>query len=133
MEMGTKAGVAAAPLLCHLREGTHGTATALLARSAANLREGENMMTPSSIIYWRARRGGGEGTEVPRGWTMTVTLPPRAALEARAATVTIAGRRATVLRRMIPCLHTQKWSDTAQNVSAWNPLIQNDTGPLTLP
>lgn len=101
IEMKMMAGAAAAPHLYHKREGTHGTVIVPLVRPKA-----EATMMPSSTVYCRIRREGGEGTEVLGGWMRTVTLPPKAAPEARAAIVTTAGRQATVQRKKTLCLRT---------------------------
>lgn len=136
IEMKMMVGAAEAPHPYHKREGTRGTVIVPLAHPQA-----EAMMMPSSTLYCRVRRGGGEETEVLGGRMRTVTLPPKAALEARAVIVTTAGRLATDQKKRTLCLRTRSWkrsgtaglTRTQTGTALWNLLEQRDTEPLNQP
>lgn len=134
-EARRKAGHAAAPPLYHGNDQTHGTVIV-----PVDLIKAEAMMMRTSAVCWRARRGHAEGTEGQPGWTRTVTLPPKAALEGKAATASIAGRQATVRKRMTPYPRTQrgKQSGTAGQVPSQTAIelsslqLQSDIEHLSL-
>lgn len=113
-EMKMTTGGAAARRLYHRREGTRGTAIV-----PVGLPKEEAMTTPSSTVCWRARPGGREGTEGLGGWTRTVTPPPKAAPEERAAIVTTAGRQATVQKRRTLYLRTLSWRRSGTAGPTW--------------
>lgn len=135
-EMRMMDGADAAPHHYHRREETHGTAIA-----PVDCLKARDMTTPTSAVFWRARRGGGEGTEALVDRTRTVTLPLKAAPEGRGAIVTTAGRLATVQRRRTLCLRTPsgRRSGTAgltrplSGTALQNLPDQSDTGPLNQP
>lgn len=136
IEMKMMAGGAVAHHLYHKREGTHGTVIVPLAPLQA-----EAMMIRSSIVYCRIRRGSEEGTEVLGGWMRTVTLPPKAALEARAVIITTVGRLATDQKKRTLYPHTLSWkrsgiaglTRTQTATALWNLLEQRDIEPLNQP